>query len=157
MRYLALLILVLSAQTAFARKGFIATQFQLGGIRSIPSQWSSSAFVHVAWTPTYRVRGGGYRGEIGFTGLRNSLDERYLSVNYQAFAYALLFSLVAIEGGAGMQSAFHTAGGTHPLLTANIVLSVEGGTIDRLVMGYSRFFVPDNGTDQFYSGVGFKF
>jgi hypothetical protein len=155
-----LVLAVLWAPDTYARKAkFLWSDIQLGATRVKPNGpgWSSGVTVQAAWTPILDLDLNDVflRGELGFSWPYDNGGYRFLSVNYQAFVMVPVYSLLMVEGGAGMQYWKNAGGITHPIVSFNFVLRVAE-FVDRVYFGYSRYFLAGRGVDQFSSGVAFN-
>ncbi len=146
------LFAVETAQAVKTRYHF--DDIQIGASRIKPTEvgWATSVSPNIAWTPLVDFDFVLTRGEFGFSWPSDANGSRFLSMNYQAFVMVPVWSLVLVEGGAGVQHWRYEGGLTKPILSVNIVLRA-GEFIDRVYFGYSRFLFSGTPVNQFSSGL----
>ena len=129
--------------------------FQVNGIGVYQTSGGKSYSLQGAWIPSLSAGGVGLRGELGATLLKSAIDTRFFVVNLEAFLQLpIIPSLFSIEGGGGLETWMGGNGGTHPILSIYAVFGL--GIIERIYLGYSRFLLPGNNSNQWKLGLGFS-
>jgi len=145
------LLLGLAAPVHAAGPSILA--FQVNGIGIFPDGGGSTFSGQAAWIPSFGAGSVGVRGELGAAWLKNGLGDRFFQFNYEGFLVLSLSPVTDLELGGGMATWASGNGGTHPVLSADFVISVPG-VLNRLFFGYSRMFELSN--HQVKAGIGFS-
>lgn len=155
---LALLGLLFSAFVSLPAQavGPSILAFQVNGIGVFPTAGGNNIYSgQAAWIPQFGAGAFGIRGELGAAWLKNGLDERFFAFNYEGFLVLSLTPITDIELGGGMATWAGGNGGTYPILSGYLVISIPG-VINRLFVGYSRYFLTGNNMNEVKLGLGFS-
>lgn len=164
MRYLALalalaLLLFISTES-FAKAKWKLTNFEIGGVRfrSVDSNWETNAFVDFAWTPMWDNGTTALHANFEITSSKDRGGERFLVTGYQGFALLHIYTVIALEAGAGFQT-WHTSleGGTFPIISGNLLLRVGEDLFDRVYLGYGYVSNGRASSNVFRAGTSFNF
>jgi len=150
------LFLIMAVSTPAKAAGPSILAFQINGIGVFPEFGSNIYSGQAAWIPSLSGGSIGVRGELGAAWLKNALGDRFWQFNYEAFLVFSLSPVTDIELGGGLATWAGGNGGTHPVLSADLAISVPG-VLKRLFVGYSRFMMPGLYSHQFKAGLGFSF
>ena len=151
------LVLFLSSTCSWASSGALQWKnVSIGASSFTPSDWKSSAFLDVAWTPLYDFGPFVARLGLGASGPQDANQKRFLSTYYQAAVIMPLFSFFGVEASFGYRS-FHRDGlGSHPEWGGGFILR-SGEFLDRVYVCMSRYLLPENTTSIFRVGIALSF
>jgi hypothetical protein len=125
---------------------------QAGGVGVFQSGGGNSFSGTFAWTPIVEVAGFGIRGELGASLLKANFGDKFLTFNYEAFLRIPIIPFFGLEGGGGFET-WRGNGGTNPKFSANLIFKMIG--LERIYVGYSRYFLPGTATNFIRAGIGF--
>jgi hypothetical protein len=128
------------------------SQFQANGYAASQASGGNTISGQLSWNPELELGTIALRGNLGAAVLKGLFDNKFVAINYQALASYRGLSPFALEAGGGLQT-WMKNGGTHPILSANVAYGL-GGMINRLFIGYSRFLLTNNATNEFRAGLG---
>lgn len=158
MKALALTLLLLISTECFAKPKFKLGNFEIGGVRfrSTDSNWETNAFFDGAWTPLWDAETFALHASFQVTSARDRAGERLLVTGYQGFALIHIYTILAIEGGAGLQT-WHGGrdGGTFPIMSGNLLLRVGEDLFDRVYIGYGYLYHTTSGSHVLRAGTSF--
>lgn len=121
-----------------------------------PSDWKSSAFLDVAWTPQLDFGAVAARLGFGASGPKDGNQKRFLSTYYQAALMLPVISLISVEASFGFRTFHRDDIGSHPEWGGGFLLR-PGEAIDRIYVCMSRYLIPDNTTSIFRVGISISF
>lgn len=148
------LLMALSAPAKAAGPSILS--FQINGIGVLPEVGNNIFSGQAAWIPSLSAGSIGIRGEVGAAWLKNALGDRFFQFNYEAFLVLSLSPVTDLELGGGLATWAGGNGGTHPILSADLAISIPGA-FKRLFFGYSRYLLPGLYSHQVKAGLGFSF
>jgi hypothetical protein len=153
-RLLVVALLFLASSSFGAKTKIYWDDVQFGAARYKPTGtgWDSSVTIFLGWSPILQFDSFALRGELGFAWPRDTYQNRFLSMNYEAYLMVPIWSLLSIEAGGGMQYWRYEGGTTNPIASMNFCFRVEEW-VDRVFFGYQRFFLAGRPVDQFRSGL----
>jgi len=154
-RILLSFFLLLGLTTPVVAAGPSILAFQVNGIGVFPEAGANIFSGQAAWIPSFGAGSVGIRGELGAAWLKNGLGDRFFQFNYEGFLVLSLSPVTDLELGGGMATWAGGNGGTHPILSADLVISIPG-VLNRLFFGYSRYFMPGLNSHQVKAGIGFS-
>jgi len=148
---LALAVLLLAVS---ARADFQLLEFSAAYLDVTPESGGNSSTFQLAWNPTIGLGGVDLRGDLGLA-FPKPFDTTITIIDYQLLLRLPLIPLFSIEGGGGWQT-WVNSGGTHGIVSANLNLDLPFKliVIDRFFAGYSRYFLPNDGVNEYRLGVG---
>ena len=150
------LLAAVIALPAPVRADFQILEFSVNGVAATQSSGGNSYSGQAAWNPTIGLGGFDLRGDLGVSLLKSTFDTTFAAFDYQVFLKWGVLPVLSVEGGGGLQTWVNN-GGTSPIAGGNLNLEFPGKLFtlfDRIFVGYSRYFLTGNGTNEFRLGLG---
>lgn len=150
-------LLLVFSSLSFAGSGALQLKnFSVGASSFTPSDWKSSAFLDVAWTPQYDLGPIAARLGLGASAPQDAQGKRFLSTYYQAAVMLPVFSLFAVEASFGYRSFHRDNLGSHPEWGGGFLLR-PGEFLERVYVCLSRYLLPENTTSIYRVGLSISF
>jgi len=153
------LFIVCAITSSFAWAGSGALRWKnvsVGASSFTPSDWKSSTFLDVSWSPLYDFGPFAVRLGLGASSPQDANQKRFLSTYYQAAVMMPLVSLLGVEASIGYRS-FHRDGlGSHPEWGGGFIFRTAE-FLDRVYVCMSRYLLPENTTSIFRVGISLSF
>lgn len=151
---LALVALLALVSAVPARADFQILEFSAGLLEVTPESGGNGWTGQLAWNPTIGLGGVDLRGDLGLA-FPAPFGSHITVWDYQLLLRLPLIPLFSIEGGGGWQT-WINSGGTHGIVSMNLNFDLPFKiiVIDRFYAGYSRFFLPNDGVNEYRLGIG---
>jgi hypothetical protein len=156
MRYLCLVLVVFSSLSLASSNTLELKNFSFGMARVTPSDWQTSVFPEVAWTPHLDFGSVLVRLGLGISSPKDSNESHFMTTYYQAGLILPVVSLFSVEAFGGMRT-FHTRDiGTHPEFGGSFILRTAE-FLDRFYISMSQYLIPENPTSILRIGMALSF